>query len=155
MISSFGAVSHTESKVLSDVAMNTVEETGALLSKIPGGEAFVAFLGADEDFGDAEIVGIRLERERGSELTLDLPWKSCRVVFSFDEWVDVQLLSFSRQNVIGALHLRRAPEREAGFAEIGVGYIPAEIEFAFDPCVGAHGTVSGRVTGIRVEPYEN
>ncbi|MEO8884406.1 MAG: hypothetical protein ABI377_13490, partial [Devosia sp.] len=98
-----------------------MQDTIDMLKTIPGGEAFAAFLGEDISFGDGEIVGLNLDRKRGSELVLSLPWKKCTVTFVFEDWVDVQLLSFSHQNVISGMTVRRASEREAGFAEIGVG----------------------------------
>ena len=128
-----------------------MQDTIDLLKTIPGGEEFAAFLGDDLEFGDGEIVAVRLDRKQGSELVLSLPWKKCTVTFVFEEWVDVQLLSFSGQNVISGMTIRRALEREAGFAEIGVGYVPAEVEHVFEPCAGAYGTVSGRIRSIRFD----
>ncbi len=131
------------------------EDTIKVLKTLPGGEELAAVLGTDTEFHDAEIVSVRLDRELGSEVVISLPWIESRVVFVFDEWIDVQLLSFSRQNVIGGMCLRKAAPREPGFAEIGVGYIPAEIDFEFLPCYGAHGTISGRVKAIRTEATTN
>ena len=128
-------------------SVNTIE----LLKTLPGGSELAAFLGDDIEFGDAEIESVRLDRSLGTEVVVRLPWKGCRVVFALDHWVDVQIMSFSPQNVIGGLRVRRAAAREAGFAEKGLGYVPSEVEIEFIPCAGAHGTISGRIKSIKIE----
>jgi hypothetical protein len=131
-------------------AMSDLKETMDLLKALPGGEAVAAFLG-----GGYWIRGRRNNQpalgSQGSELVISLPWKKCHVTFVLDQWVDVHLLGFSWQNVIGGLRVKKSLGRDPGFAELGVGYVQSAIEIELLPCFGAHGTVSGRVKAIKIE----
>src|SRR5579871_2535990 len=123
--------------------MNEPTETAKLLEGVPGGKELVSLFPGAPDFGDAEIVALHLNRAGSSTLAIKVCniEKPALVTFTLGHWIDVQLMGFSHQNVIGGLTLRRAAEREAGWSEVGVGFAPGEVEIVMEPCFGANGVI--------------
>lgn len=126
------------------------DETAALLREIPGGRALLAWFNRPPDFGDAEVIGLHLDRRGPSTLQVETKGPEDNVVatFTLGAWIDVSLRGFGHQNVIGGLVLRRAGERVAADFETGVGLEPGDIEMELMPCFGAHGTIRANVTGV-------
>jgi len=90
---------------------------------IPGGPELLAWFGRPPSFHDAEIVNLQLNRRAPSTVAIHTWTMTDRVdqrgyfildrhavvTFTLEDIVDLQLDGFSHQNVIGHLHLRRAP----------------------------------------------
>jgi hypothetical protein len=133
--------------------MNDVSETARLLESVPGGKDLVGLFSGALDFGDAEIVALDLDREGPSALVIKVcnTAQPALVTFALGHWIDVQLMGFSHQNVIGGLTLRRTTEREAAPWELGVGFVPGKVEIELKPCFGANGVIRANLLSVSVQ----
>jgi hypothetical protein len=141
----------------------SLEETISILNEIPGGREVVAWFGGRPDFGDAEMLELRLVRQGPSRLRLAAmvgeggkhqgpPGKHAVLDFSLHDMIDIHLNGFSRQNVIGGLRLRRAPDRAMHPSLSGYGLVPGEVEIEVAPCAGAFGTIRCTIAKIAIMP---
>lgn len=135
--------------------MDEVDETVSLLRALPGGAELVAWFAGPVAFGDAEVVGLHLDREGPSTLVLrlDHPRGGAAITLVLAGWIDVHLDGFSHQNVVGGLALRRAGERAVRPWERGVGLEPGDLEIELMPCFGANGTIRAGVREVSVKPF--
>jgi hypothetical protein len=140
-----------------------LEETISILNEIPGGREVVAWFSGRPEFGDAEIIELRLVRRTLSRLRLATkvseggkykgpPFKHAVFDFSLRGMIDVHLDGFSRQNVIGALRLRRTPDRAMHPSLLGQGLAPGEVEIELGPCAGAFGSIRCVIEKIAISP---
>jgi len=144
----------------------SLEETISILNEIPGGREVVAWFGGRPDFGDAEVVELRLVRKGLSRLRMAAvvseggkhkgpPFKHAVLDFSLRDMIDVHLDGFSHQNVVGGLILRRAQDRAMHPSLSGHGLVPGEVEIELAPCAGAFGTIRCTVAKIAITPVED
>ncbi len=133
--------------------MSEISETARILERVPGGKDLVSLYPGVPDFGDAEIVALHLNRDGPSTLVIKIcnTAKPALVTFALGHWIDVQLAGFSHQNVIGGLALRRTAEREAAPWELGVGFVPGEVEIELAPCFGANGLIRANLLSVSVQ----
>ena len=143
-----------------------LEETISILNEIPGGREVVAWFGGRPEFGDAEVVELRLGRKGRSRLRLAAmvseggkykgrPFKHAVLDFSLRDMIDVHLDGFSRQNVIGGLRLRRARDRAIHPSLLGYGLVLGEVEIELAPCAGAFGSIRCTIEKIAIAPVED
>jgi hypothetical protein len=147
---------------------DTLKETISILDKIPGGPEVIAWFGGYPEFGDAEILEVRLVRKGPSSLRLATmvseggkykgpPFKHAVFDFSLRDMIDVHLDGFGHQNVIGGLALRGARDQAVHPSLLGIGLVPGEVEIELGPCAGAFGTIRctiERIAITRVEDYQ-
>jgi hypothetical protein len=130
------------------------QQTFQVLRQVPGGDRVLAWYGAragyhgHTEFADFEVVALNLRRGGASIVEIGLEGFPT-FIFHFDDWLDVNLEGFSRQNVLGGLVLRPTEPRGVRDWELGVGYQDASVEMILEPCYGANGTIRGRL--LRVE----
>lgn len=130
--------------------MDLVPETW---SNIPGADAILAWYGGVPSFHDAEVLRLHLNRSEPSVLELQVTYPTRSIVtFFLEQWIDVQINGFSRQNVLGEMTLRVADDRVVEPWEYGVGLRPGEIEFDLAPCFGAYGKIRANVSRVTVRP---
>jgi hypothetical protein len=124
------------------------------LADIPGGGNVVDWFEGAPEFGDAEIVSLLLDREGPSRLRIALDVRGRRAIVTIEmtAWIDVDVRGFNRQNVVDALALRRADEREIQPWEVGVGCQPGVWLIELGPCFGAYGTIRADIAQIVIEP---
>jgi hypothetical protein len=143
-----------------------LEETVSILNGIPGGREVIAWFGGRPEFGDAEVIELRLVRKGSSRLRLAAtfsaggkyqgpPFKHAVFDFSLHDMMDVHLDGFSRQNVIGGLRLRRARDRSTHPSLLGYGLAPGEVEIELAPCAGAFGSIRCTIGKIAISPVED
>jgi len=143
-----------------------LEETVSILNGIPGGREVIAWFGGRPEFGDAEVVELRLVRKGSSRLRLAATFsaggnhqgpsfKHAVFDFSLRDVIDVRLEGFSRQNVIGGLRLRRARDREMHPSLSGHGLASGEVEIELAPCAGAFGSIRCTIAEIAISPAED
>lgn len=129
-----------------------LQETAAILRTIPGGNALLAWFRGAPEFGDAEVIELRLERAGDSLLRLALAGRDGRpsvaCTFHLRDMIDVALEGFSHQNVIGGLHLRRAARGDVHPTLRGVGLMHADHEIELEPCAGAFGVIRATVESV-------
>jgi hypothetical protein len=133
---------------------------------VVGGTELVQWFGRVPSFHDAEILSLCLHRRGESFLRLH-GWimtgavgqdgyfildKHAIVTFRLTEIMDLQLSSFSRQNVIGGLTLRRAPYRPDRRPHLTSDPLPEDIEVELEPCYGLDGLIRARSVSITFEP---
>jgi hypothetical protein len=133
-----------------------------IYDSVPGGAALLRWFGEVPTFHDAEILSLRLRRKGHSELRLH-GWKSTNAVapdgsyildrhavvtFTLAGVLDLQLDGFSIQNVIGALILRRAPDRPDRRNYLADKPSPHDIEIELQPCYGLDGLIRARSVSI-------
>ena len=129
------------------------DETATLLRGVPGGRELLEWLDGEPNFGDAEVVSLHLNRIVPSTLTVDTQGRGpARVTFLFEEWIDVSVQGFSRQNVISGLKLRRAAQRDTAPWEIGVDRTPGDIDIELEHCFGANGSIQARIKAVEFRP---
>lgn len=130
------------------------QQLAAALSDIPGGRDLVEWFEGAPEFGDAEIVSLRLDRQGQSALRIALTSRSKSAIFVFEltGWIDADVRGFSQQNVISGLKLRRVIEREIQPWELGVGCQPGEWLIELEPCFGAYGSIRADIARIVIEP---
>lgn len=132
---------------------------------IAGGPELLAWFGEVPTFHDAEIISLSLTRQGRSELKIH-GWimtdkadpdgyivldKHAVVTFSLEDVMDLQLDSFSPQNVINALVLGRARERGRG-AYHAIPAEPDDIEIELLPCYGLNGFIRAKKVEISFTP---
>jgi hypothetical protein len=133
------------------------QQTSEVLRHVPGGDRVLCWYGAKvgypgyTEFADFSVVALNLRRGGPSTIEISLNGYPT-FIFHFDDWLDVNLEGFSRQNVLGGLILRPAEPRGVRDWEVGVGYQLPDIEMVLEPCFGANGTIRGRL--LRVEKIE-
>lgn len=142
----------------------TSNQEASIYEEVPGGADLVRWFGQVPTFHDAEILDLHLRRKGQSVLRLH-SWINTRAVqagrfvldhhalvsFTLSEVMDLQLDSFSIQNVIYGLTLRRAPDRPERR-----GYLAnpssQDIEIELEPCYGLNGLIRARAVSIAFEP---
>jgi hypothetical protein len=140
--------------------LSAKQQTCEVLRNVPGGDRVLDWYGARvgyrgyTEFADFEVVALTLRR--GSASTVEVGLEGVPTfVFHFDDWLDVNLEGFSRQNVLGGLVLRPAEPRGVRDWELGVGYQLPTIEMVLEPCFGANGVIQGRLIKVdMVDPSE-
>jgi hypothetical protein len=148
------------------MADESLEDTISILNEIPGGREVVGWFGGWPEFGDAEVVELRLVRKGPSRLRLAAmvseggkhqgrPFKHAVFDFSLRDMIDVHLDGFGRQNVVGGLRLRRAPDRAMHPSLLGHAPVPGEVEIELAPCAGAFGTIRCTIAKIAITPVED
>jgi hypothetical protein len=139
------------------------DETAEILKDLPGGPELLAWFGGVPNFGDAEVLGLHLDRAGPSQLLvlaissaggLDFGevFKRAIVTFNLVDMIDVAIEGFSHQNVIESLKLRRAPKREVHPSLLGIGTVDGDLQIELEPCAGAFGKIRASVIGVSFEP---
>jgi hypothetical protein len=133
---------------------------------VSGGADLVRWFGQVPRFHDAEVLSLHLRREGQSVLCLH-GWintgevgqdglfildRHAVVTFTVRGVIDLQLVGFSIQNVIGGLALRRAPERAERKGYFALDPLPQDIEIELEPCYGLSGLIRARTVSITFEP---
>jgi hypothetical protein len=140
-----------------------VEETAEILKGLPGGPELLAWFGGVPNFGDAEVLGLNLDRAGHSQLRIlaisyaggrDSGGFFKRLVITFDlaDMIDVAIEGFSHQNVIEGLKLRRAPAKPVHPSLLGLGMGDGDFEIELEPCAGAFGKIRASVISVSFEP---
>ena len=141
-------------------------ETISILETIPGGPQVVAWFDGWPEFGDAEVLELRLIRRGPSLLRLaasaseggrwrGAPFKHAVFDFALRDMLDIRLDGFSHQNVIGGLRLRRAQDAPVHPSVRGIGLVRGEVEMELRPCAGAHGTIRCTIENIAITPVRD
>lgn len=143
--------------------MNERERT---YQTIPGGPELLAWFGRAPSFHDAEIVNLNLSRRGPSALSLHA-WnmtqevdargyfvldKHAVVTFTLEDVIDLQLDSFSHQNVIYGLSLRRTlpdPNRRPYQSSDPAS---EDWELELEPCFGLNGKIRCRKISVSYLP---
>lgn len=139
------------------------EETISILRGIPGGGEVVAWFGGRPEFGDAEVLELRLVRKGRSRLRLAAmfseggkhsgpPFKHAVFDFSLRDLIDVHLDGFGGPNVIGRFALRRPREQALHQSLLGHGSARGEVEIELEPCAGAFGSIRCSIERIAITP---
>ncbi|WP_018902024.1 Imm50 family immunity protein [Rhizobium sp. 2MFCol3.1] len=134
-------------------------------SDVAGGDELLRWFGQVPTFHDAEIISLSLNRTGTSELRIH-GWvmtdevdsrgyivlkKHAVVTFAITDIMDLELDGFSRQNVIGGLHLQRATDRgRAGWYAMPEEETDMEIELL--PCYGLDGFIRAKKVMISFVP---
>lgn len=135
--------------------------------EVPGGPEVVRYFGRLPSFGDAEILGLHLDRDGPSTLLVH-SWvvdhdgldsarpleRHAVVTFTLRGVMDLRLEGFSVQNVIGGLILRRAPDRPERRDYLALDPAPDDIEIELESCYGLYGLIRARSVAITFEPGE-
>lgn len=130
---------------------------GTAIRAMAGGPELIEWFGFVPWFGDDEIERLELSDKGPSQLVVqskiypDLATaRTCRVTLAIDGIVELDLQHFYLQNVIGALHFRRAKKHEGPV----YGRTPADgdIEIFIEPIVGLGGTIRCAAVAISIEP---
>jgi hypothetical protein len=139
-----------------------------IYAEVPGGPELVRHFGRVPSFHDGEILGLRLDRDGPSILRV-YGWittdrvgpngasvleRHAVVTFTLHGVMDLRLDGFSRQNVIGGLILRRAPDRPERRNYLALDPTPDDIEIELEPCYGLDGLIRARSVAITFEPGE-
>ncbi|MEE7476671.1 hypothetical protein [Methylobacterium hispanicum] len=142
------------------------EQDEAIYRKVPGGAELLRWFGRVPSFHDAEILSLDLRRKGQSTLRLH-GWittdkvgeggflvleRKAIVSFALDGIMDLQLDGFSKQNVIGGLILRRAPDRPERRGYLALDPLPGDIEIELEPCYGLDGLIRARSVSITFRP---
>ncbi len=140
----------------------------SIYAEVPGGPELVRYFGRVPSFGDGEILSLCLDRNGPSALRLH-GWiitdrvgpdgtlvleRHAVVTFTLHGIMDLCLEGFSRQNVIGGLILRRAPDRPERRGHLAFHPTPDDIEIELEPCYGLVGLIRARSVVITFEPGE-
>jgi hypothetical protein len=140
-----------------------LKETVSILNEIPGGRAAVAWFHGRPEFGEAEVLELRLVRKGPSRLRLSASvrdgeahkgsfFKHAVFDFTLRDMIDVHLDGFGHQNVIDGLRLRRAEPRAMHPSLLGIGLAAGEVEIELRPCAGAFGTIRCNIEKIVITP---
>jgi hypothetical protein len=139
---------------------NTENQTTiSILGQIPGGETLLAWFHGWPEFGDAEVVEMRLIRSGPSVLRIVVevsergryggaPFKTAVVTFILRDVMEVALQGFSHQNVIGGLKIGMATDNPIHPSLIGIGLFTPDHEIELEPTVGAFGTIRATIDSI-------
>jgi hypothetical protein len=133
---------------------------------VSGGPELLRWFGQVPTFHDAEILSLHLRRKGQSVLRLH-GWvgtgavgqdgylvldRHAIVTFALTDVMDLQLDSFSIQNVISGLILRRAPDRAERRGYLAHAPLSEDIEIELEPCYGLNGLIRARTVAITFEP---
>jgi hypothetical protein len=138
-------------------------KTAEVLEALPGGRELLAWTGGIPNFGDAEVLGLTLDRSGASELRILVIsadsaqgasglFKKAIVTFTLRNMIDVSLEGFGHQNVIGGLKIRRAPAKQKHPSLFGIGIVDSEHEIELAPCAGAFGTIRATIASLSIDP---
>jgi hypothetical protein len=142
------------------------ERDPAIYHEVPGGADLLCWFGEVPSFHDAEILSLHLRRIGDSYLRLH-GWintaavgrdgfyvldRHAIVTFTLDGIMDLQFDGFSKQNVIGGLTLRRAPDRQDRRGYLALDPLPQDFEIELEPCYGLNGLIRARSVAITVQP---
>lgn len=119
-------------------------ETIAILETIPGGSEVIEWFGGWPEFGDAEVLELRLVRRGKSLLRVSAevseagkwrgpPFKHAVFDFTLRDMIDVYLDGFSHQNVIGGLTLHPTQNQPVHQSLQGTGLTRGEVEIELGP----------------------
>lgn len=132
------------------------------METIPGGSEVVAWFGGWPEFGDAEVLEVRLVRRGPSLLRISAmagegenygaPFKHAVFDFTLRDMIDVNLEGFSHQNVVGGLTLHQATDQPVHPSLLGIGLVRGEVEIELWPCAGAHGMIRCTIEKIAIIP---
>ena len=128
---------------------------------IPGGTDVIRWFGGEPDFGDAEVIELRVHRGRGAVLRIATmmsvagryqgpPFKHAVFTFHLGDMIDIALEGFGRQNVIGGLTIEPAQAVEVHGSLLGYGLKLPKHQLILDPCAGPLGTIRATVESIEV-----
>ena len=148
------------------MADETLEETLSILKEIPGGPQVIEWFDGWPEFGDAEVLDLRLVRKGPCLLRLAAdtaeagrykgpPYKHAVFDFILRDMIDVYLDGFGHQNVIGGLTLRHTKDQAVHPSLVGIGLVRGEVELELEPCAGAHGIIRCTIKKITITPVEN
>lgn len=137
--------------------------TTSIVSQIPGGQQLIDWFHGYLEFGDAEVVELRLVRGEPSVLRIwqsisqrgrssGAPFKAAQISFTVRDVFEVAIQGFSHQNVIGGLKIRTAPPVEVHPSLMGVGVNLPDHEIELEPCAGAFGIIRATIEAIAIEP---
>ncbi len=140
-----------------------LEETLSILKDISGGAEVIEWFNGWPEFGDAEVLELRLVRQGASLLRLaaeaseagkyqGAPFKHAVFQFVLRDMIDVHLDGFGRQNVIGGLTLRRATKQTLHPSLLGIGLVPGEVELQLEPCAGSFGWIRCTIEKVTITP---
>ena len=143
-----------------------LEETISILKEITGGPEVVEWFGGWPQFGDAEVLELRLVRKGSSLLRLAAevsaagrykgpPFKHAVFEFVLRDMIDVHIDGFSHQNIIGGLTLRRTEDEAVHPSLYGIGLVRGGVEIELEPCAGALGLIRCTIDSIKIIPVEN
>ena len=129
-----------------------MHETAAILRTIPGGNALLDWFRGPPEFGDAEVIELRLDRAGTSLLRLALTGRdggpAITCTFHLKDMVDVTLQGFSHQNVVRGLYLRHAAKGDVHPTLRGVGLVYADHEIELEPLAGAFGLIRATIERV-------
>ena len=144
------------------------DREASIYGQVPGGPELLEWFCTVPSFHDAEVLNLDLRRKGNSLLRIH-GWittgeiapdrtavldKHAVVTFAISGVLDVQLESFSIQNVIGGLILRRAPNRADRRDHLALTPLPDDIEIELEPCYGLYGLIRARSVSLSVKPGE-
>jgi hypothetical protein len=160
------AAFHKEMEAGKAAFLREMENREKLYAGIPGGPELIAWFGEVPRFHDAEIVSLSINRRAPSILRIH-NWatkfveeppsglifdRHAVVTFTLEDIVDLQLTSFSHQNVILGLLLTRAPDRPDRRPFYGAPSSPDDYELQLEPCYGLHGLIRCRKVSVSFTP---
>ncbi len=148
-------------KVSPNKDSSEVDETVEILNTIKGGPILVDWLRTEEgwfrNFGDDEIVALKLNRKGAKQLRLESRrWvggneQQARITFILTDFIDIHLDGFLHQNVIGGLSITACPPFDPHPSLRGIGGCLPEHQIRLEPCAGAFGTINATISEIIFE----
>ena len=142
-----------------------IEQTISILDEISGGPAVIEWFEGKPQFGDGEILELRLSRKGPSVLRIsaiyvggqtDLAFgKHAVFTFILRDMVDVHVDGFGRQNVIGGLTLRRSQVADVHPSLRGIGLNIADHEIVLEPCAGAFGFIRCSIESVSISAVDD
>ena len=143
-----------------------MEETDAqltmsIVSRVPGGQQLIDWFHGYLEFGDAEVVELRLVRREPGVLRIwtqisergrhgGAPFKAV-ISFMLKDVLEVSIQGFSHQNVIDGLRIRMAPPVEVHPSLVGIGISLPDHELELEPSAGAFGIIRATIEAIAIE----
>ena len=138
------------------------EVTMSIVSRIPGGQPLIDWFHGRLEFGDAEVVELRLLRSGPSVLRIQAeisergfyggpPNKAALVSFMLRNVLEVAVQGFSHQNVIGGLRIRMAGPQQYHPTLVGIGLTTPDHEIELEPLAGAFGIIRATIEAIVVD----
>jgi hypothetical protein len=138
------------------------QPTMSIVRQIPGGEQLIDWFHGRLEFGDAEVVELRLMRNEPSILRIwqsisarerygGPPFKTALISFMLRDVLDVAIQGFSHQNVISGLKIRMAKPMQLHPSLLGIGLHFPDHEIELEPCAGAFGVIRATIETIAIE----
>lgn len=138
------------------------QSTMSIVSQIPGGHQLIEWFHGQLEFGDAEVVELRLVRSEPSILRIwqrasdrgrygGPPFKAMIASFMMRDVLEVAIQGFSHQNVISGVKIINAPPMQAHPSLIGIGLSLPDHEIELEPCAGAFGIIRATIETIVME----